>query len=373
MIIRKLEPTLVEALTRRKKVLVLLGPRQVGKTTLMEKIAGQVSGRVEVLNGDFLDDQDHLKPDRVSLNHLVNHLDYLFVDEAQNIPDIGRVLKLIHDHYPGVQVMATGSSSFDLANRTGEPMTGRQQTFRLYPISFAEQSPGLANQKTILAHAMVYGCYPECISITSPKDKVNYLKQLTSDLLLKDLHWQVDVNRTKLVNILRLLAFQIASEVSYNEIAAAVQLDVKTVAKYVSFLEQSYVIVRLGGFSRNLRKEVSKSHKIYFTDLGTRNALINAFNPLNLRDDVGKLWENLLVIERMKLNSYGNIDANYYFWRTYDRQEIDLIEESPGRLSAFEFKYSAKKKAAVPRLWQKTYPNSHVDIVTTENAMAFLS
>lgn len=378
MIKRQIEERLWDALERKSKIIVLLGPRQVGKTTLMEGLAqriegGGFEGRVEVLNGDFLDDQDRLKPDRVSLGQLVEHIDYLFIDEAQNIPDIGRVLKLIHDQYSRVRVMATGSSSFDLTQRTGEPLTGRQELFRLYPISFAELAPRITTQDTILAHAMIYGGYPECITTSTTEEKIRYLKQLTSDYLLKDLYSQVDVNRTKLVDILRLLAFQIGSEVSFNEISSAVQLDVKTVAKYIGFLEQTFILVRLGGFSRNLRKEVAKSQKYYFTDLGIRNALINAFNPLNLRDDVGKLWENLLVVERMKRNGYKAKDAGYYFWRTYDRQEIDFIEDTFDSLHAFEFKYSATKKATLPKLWQKTYPDSTFEIVSPSNVMNFLT
>jgi len=372
MIERTLEKMLHDALVHKDKVVVLLGPRQVGKTTLIRKIASSLEGRVEVLNGDYLDDQGRLRPDRVSLKGLVAHLDYLFVDEAQNIHDIGRVLKLIHDEFPHVRVLATGSSSFDLTSRTGEPLTGRQTCFNLYPISFAEQQPRVTSQDTILAHAMIYGGYPECITTDSPQDKVAYLKQLASDYLLKDLYRQVDVNRTKLLDMLRLLAFQIGSEVSYNEIAASVHLDVKTVAKYVSFLEQTFVVVCLRGFSRNLRKEVTKSQKIYFMDLGIRNAIISGFNPLSLRDDVGNLWENLLIVERIKKNAYLGIPASYYFWRTYDQKEIDLVEESGGRLSAFEFKYS-KKKAVVPRLWTETYPDSTAQVVTPENVMGFLT
>lgn len=373
MIKRQIEDRLLAALALKSKVIVLLGPRQVGKTTLMEKLASQVEGRVEILNGDFLDDQARLKPDRVSLRQILESMDFLFIDEAQNIPDIGRVLKLIHDHYPQVQVMATGSSSFDLTHRTGEPLTGRQETYQLFTISFSEQQPGVTTQDTLLAHAMIYGSYPECINISESGKKIRYLKQLASDYLLKDLYRQVDVNRTKLVDILRLLAFQVGSEVSLNEIASSVKLDVKTVSKYIGFLQETFVLVRLGGFSRNLRKEVAKSQKIYFTDLGIRNALINAFNPLNLRDDVGRLWENLLIVERMKRNAYQFWDAAYYFWRTYDRKEIDLVEESGDKLRAFEFKYSATKKATIPKLWQQTYPDSSMEIITPENVMDFLS
>ncbi|MFH1999688.1 MAG: ATP-binding protein [Planctomycetota bacterium] len=367
------EKQVLEALKGKRKVIVLLGPRQVGKTTLMERLAAELEGRVEILNGDFLDDRDRLKPDRVSLHALVDHIDYLFIDEAQNIPDIGQVLKLIHDQFAHVRVLATGSSSFDLTHRTGEPLTGRQTVFHLYPIAFSERQPRATTQDTLLTHAMIYGGYPECITTPEPENKIRYLKQLVSDYLFKDIYSQVDVNRTKMVDILRLLAFQIGSEVSFSEVASKVQLDVKTVAKYIGFLEETFILVRLGAFSRNLRKEVAKSQKFFFTDLGIRNALINAFNPPHQRDDMGKLWENLLIMERMKHNAYLARDAAYYFWRTYDRKEIDLIEETSHSLHAFEFKYSSTKKAALPKLWLETYPESTVEIITPAHAMRFLT
>ena len=269
--------------------------------------------------------------------------------------------------------MATGSSSFDLTHRTGEPLTGRQETFQLFTISFSELQPGITTQDSLLNHAMIYGSYPECLNTSEPEGKIRYLKQLASDYLLKDLYRQVNVHRTKIVDILRLLAFQIGSEVSLSAIASSVKLDVKTISKYIGFLEETFILVRLGGFSRNLRKEVAKSQKYYFTDLGIRNALINVFNPLDIRDDAGMLWENLLIIERMKRNAYRFRDTACYFWRTYDRQEIDLIEETADGLHAFEFKFSPTKKAAIPKLWKKTYPESPVEIITPENVMGFLS
>lgn len=371
MIPRTLEASIRTALAGERKVLVIYGPRQAGKTTLLRSLLAKLEGKSLVLNGDFADDQARLRPERPSLSRLVAGIDHLLVDEAQNVPDIGTVLKLVHDHFPGVRVLATGSSSFDLARRTGEPLTGRQRTFLLYPIAYAEQVPDAITSRTVLEHAMLYGSYPEVIETPAPDDKALHLRQLAADALLKDLFAHVDVNRRKLHDILRLLALQIGAEVSHPEIASTVQIDAKTVARYLDLLEDAFVIVRLRGFSRNLRKEVGKAQKIYFLDLGIRNALLNAFQPLPSRGDVGALWENLLVVERMKRNAYAGIDANYHFWRTYDRQEIDLIEETGAALSAFEIKWGRGRKK-LPQLFAATYPQASVALVEPENAHEFL-
>lgn len=373
MIKRTLESKLRESLVNQtRKVIVLYGPRQVGKTTLIRKIFDSLDGQKLFLNADFLDDQALLTPERASLDRVTSGLDYLFVDEAQNIKDIGTVLKLLHDSYPTLRVVATGSSSFDLSRKTGAPLTGRQVCFSLFPISFAELDPDVSAQTSHIAHALVYGSYPELLQTPNNDSKEQFLRQLVTDYLLRDIFQQVDVNRLKLNNLLRLLAFQVGSEVSFNELASQVQLDVKTVAKYIGYLEEAFVLIRLGGFSRNLRKEVSKAQKYYFYDCGVRNGIINAFQPLVSRNDVGALWENFLVIERKKALAYRSISASHYFWRTYDRQEIDLIEQTGDKLAAFEFKFSDAAKAKIPNLWKETYPDSTTDIITPKNATTFL-
>lgn len=372
MIARQIESTIRSELRDGGKVIVLLGPRQVGKTTLLKQLRAGMRGRGEVLNGDYLDDRNLLVPERRALRELAQGLDYLFVDEAQNIEQIGTTLKLLHDEYPRVRVLATGSSSFDLSRRTGEPLTGRQISFKLFPIAWSELAPSTRDRTATIERSLVYGGYPESITIESAADRVDYLRQLVADYLLKDIFRQVDVDASKLTDLLRLIAFQIGSEVSLSEIGRQLHMDVKTVSRYLHFLEAAFVIVTLRGFSRNLRKEVAKSRKVYFVDLGIRNALIQAFQPLSARNDAGQLWENFLLVERMKRNAYQRTDTNYYFWRTYDRQEIDLIEEEHGHLRAYEFKYGHAKRR-IPRAWQIAYPESESMIVTQENVAEFLT
>ena len=374
MIHRTIEKSLFGSLQpdAPRKVICLFGPRQVGKTTLLQTVFERLDGVREFLNGDFSDDRTLLVPERARLHQLAGHLDYLFIDEAQNIPEVGRVLKLLHDSFPNLRVVASGSSAFDLRRRTGEPLTGRQIVFEMFPISLDELQPTATSLTTWLEHGMLFGGYPEVVTTSDPEDKQQLLRQLSSDYLLKDIFAQVDVNRDRLHDLLRLLSFQIGSEVSLNELASATHVDVKTVGRYLGLLEDAYVIRRLGGFSRNLRKEVAKSRKVYFVDLGVRNALINAFNPASLRDDLGKLWENYLVIERCKRLRYASETFNAWFWRTYDKQEIDYIEERRGHLFAFEFKWNPKGKACLPKLWLETYAQSETGIITPANVREFL-
>ncbi len=374
MIHRTIEESVKSALlVPRRKVVCLLGARQVGKTTLLRALFDRLEGRKEFLNADFADDRALLRPERAALQRLAGHLDYLFVDEAQNIPDAGRVLKLLHDTFPKLRLAASGSAAFDLRRRTGEPLTGRQIVFEMFPVSFAELNPKATTVRQWMEHGMIYGGYPEVVATNEPKEKEKLLRQLVSDYLLKDIFAQVEVNRDRLHDLLRLVAFQIGSEVSLNELAGSTRMDVKTVDRYLGLLEQAYVIRRIGGFSRNLRKEIAKSKKIYFLDLGIRNALINAFNPPPLRDDMGRLWENYLIVERHKRLTYAGETFGAWFWRTYDRQEIDYIEERGGKLAAFEFKWGdTKKNAHLPKLWTKTYPDSETQVITPEKASEFL-
>jgi predicted AAA+ superfamily ATPase len=350
----------------------LFGPRQVGKTTLLRDVFAELPGKKEFLNADFTDDRALLVPERAALQRLAGHLDHLFIDEAQNIPEVGRVLKLAHDTFPALRVVASGSAAFDLRQRTGEPLTGRQVVLELFPVSLAELEPGATALSSWVEHGMIHGGYPEVVETPAPGDKQNLLRQLVADYLLKDIFAGVDVNRDRLHDLLRLLAFQIGSEVSLNELAAAVRVDVKTVDRYLGLLESAYVIRRLGGFSRNLRKEVAKSRKVYFLDLGIRNALIGAFQPPPLRDDLGKLWENYLIIERWKRLSYAGEAFNAWFWRTYDRQEIDYVEERGSTLAAFEFKWNPAAKRRLPRVFLQTYPHAQTGVVTPENVRDFV-
>jgi len=372
MIHRRLEPAIRGALTsERRKVVVLQGPRQVGKTTLLERLVEGLDGRVEVLNGDFLDDQALLRPERAALARLVGGLDYLFIDEAQNVPDVGRVLKLLHDHHPQVRVLATGSSSFDLNERVGEPLTGRRQTFVMHPVSYGELEPRPTTESGVLEHGLLFGGYPEVLTIADRETKIAHLRELVADYLLKDILHLVGTGRARLYDLLRLLALQLGSEASLSELAQGAKLDAKTVARYLDLLEECYVIVQLQGFSRNLRKEIRKARKIYFVDLGIRNAILQAFGPLEMRNDLGGLRENYLIVERMKRNAQAGIDARYHFWRTYDQQEIDLIEEDQTGLHAFEFKLG-RGRDSVPKLWRETYPESSTEVITKASLGEFL-
>jgi predicted AAA+ superfamily ATPase len=355
-----------------RKVICLFGSRQVGKTTLLKGIYDGLDGRKEFLNGDYADDRALLRPERAALQRLAGHLNFLFIDEAQNVPEIGRVLKLLHDDFPDLRVVASGSAAFDLRRKTGEPLTGRQTVFELFPIFLAELNPGATSLSSWLEHGMIHGGYPEVIAAATPADKQALLRQLAADYLLKDIFARVELNQDRLHDLLRLLAFQIGSEVSLHELASAVRIDVKTVDRYLGLLEDAYVILRRGGFSRNLRKEVAKSRKIYFLDLGIRNALIQAFQPPPLREDMGRLWENYLIVERHKRLRYAGELYSAWFWRTYDQQEIDYIEERNGKLAAFEFKWNPTKPWKIPRLWRETYPAAENTLVTPENVGSFL-
>jgi predicted AAA+ superfamily ATPase len=374
---RSLENELLKALTpdAPRKVVCLFGARQVGKTTLLREVHEALPGTREFLNGDFADDRALLVPEQAALQRLAGHLDYLFIDEAQNVPEIGRVLKLLHDEFPRLRVAASGSAAFDLRQKTGEPLTGRQVVLELFPVSLAELEPRATTVRGWMEHGMIYGGYPEVVLAESPERKRALLRQLAADYLLKDLFVQVEVNRDRLHDLLRLVAFQVGSEVSLHELATATHMDVKTVDRYLGLLEGAFVIFRLGGFSRNLRKEVANSRKIYFTDPGIRNALLDAFQPPPLRADLGALWENYLISERRKRLAYAGTGARHWFWRTYDQQEIDLIEESADgtRLSAFEFKWNPANKRRVPRLFLETYSHAESAVITPETAQDFLA
>ncbi len=376
MIERQLGKELEDCLkpSKRRKVITLFGARQVGKSTLMKSVFRRLKGEKEFLNGDFADDRAMLTPERAALHRLAGHLDYLFIDEAQNIPETGRVLKLLHDEFSELQVVASGSSSFDLRKRTGEPLTGRRRVLEMAPVSLAERKPSATNLSTSIEDGMVYGGYPEVVTSESPREKEEYLRQLVADYLLRDILTQVEVNRAKLHDLLRLVALQIGSEVSLNELGRNLNMDVKTVDRYLGLLEDSFVIMRLGGFSRNLRKEVAKSRKIFFLDNGVRNALLNAFEPLPLRGDTGNLWENYLVVERRKRNACEGVAVSTYFWRTYDRQEIDYVEKRREGLAAFEFKWGEARgrRTRAPKGWQRNYPDSRFEVVTPANVREFL-
>ncbi len=355
------------------KAIILLGPRQTGKTTLLKELTLDPEN-LFWLNGDESDVQTTLSDvTSSSLKLLLGGKNILVIDEAQRIENIGLKLKLITDNIKDVQVIATGSSSFDLANRINEPLTGRKWEYQLFPISFEEMvhHHGLLEEKRLLKHRMVYGYYPEII--TKPGEEKERLKLIAGSYLYKDvLEWERILKSEKLVRLLQALAHQLGSQVSYHELGQLCGLDSKTVEKYIDLLEKAFVIFRLGSFSRNLRNELKNSRKIYFYDNGIRNAIINNFTPIELRSDVGALWENFLIAERYKISSYHNHYRNTYFWRTLNQQEIDLIEEYDGKLHAYEFKWNSRKKVKLTKNFQAAYPDCELQIITPENFEYFV-
>ena len=372
MIHRILENT-VRGKLNTGKAIILMGARQVGKTTLVKELF-KGSDEMIWLNGDELDVQNLFENvSATRLKYIFGTKKYVVIDEAQRIKDIGLKLKLITDELPEVQLIATGSSSFDLANEVNEPLTGRKWEYKMYPISFAEmvQHHGLLDEKRLLPHRLVYGYYPDVVN--NPGDEKEILKQLSDSYLYKDiLMWEQIKKPEKLLKLLQAVAFQIGNQVSYSELGQLCGLDSKTVEKYVILLEQCYVVFRLGSFSRNLRNELKNSKKIFFYDNGIRNAIIADFSLIESRSDIGALWENYIISERQKKLEYDKMWCNSWFWRTTDQKEIDYIEEGDGQIHAFEFKWNSSAKYKMPKQFLENYSNSTFSVVTPNNMEEFL-
>ncbi len=360
------------------KVLVLYGPRQVGKTTLAQELLGAVALRSKFVNADELLYREALSSQsRDRLGEVLGDAELLVIDEAQRVPEIGLNLKILVDNFPHAAILATGSASFDLANKISEPLTGRKLTFNLYPVSYAELqlTLGALEARAQLERWLVWGGYPEIVLTGSPELRERLLGELVGSYLFRDLLELEGIRRSeKLVDLLRLLAFQIGQEVSITELSTSLALNRQTVDRYLDLLEKVFVIFRVSGFSRNLRKEVTKNARYYFFDNGVRNSLIQNFNPLSLRNDTGQLWENYLVVERRKANQAAHRAANTYFWRTYDQKEIDCIEERGGKLYGYEFKWqSGDIRRATRSEFLEAYPGSDLTTVSRENFEAFLA
>jgi len=371
----ELIPRLIESqirtFIRPNKVLVILGPRRVGKTVLIKKILSETTEPYLFLNGEDVESRKLFERRSVAaLESMLDGKKFLVIDEAQKIPDIGNALKLMVDEIEGLKIVITGSSSFDVENNIGEPLTGRKMTFKLFAISEGELvgREKITELKDALHERLIFGNYPELIQLNSKREKQKYLKELVNLYLLKDiLTFETIRNSNKILDLLRLVAFQVGSEVSIPELSKSLQVSRNTVDKYLDLLSKVFIIYRVGGFSRNLRKEISKSSKYYFLDNGIRNVLVGNLNPINLRNDLGILWENYLVSERIKSQSYNDTLVYNYFWRTYDQQEIDWVEDRGGALYAYEFKWNSNKKAKVPAGWKKTYLESKFKIVNPDN------
>lgn len=363
-----------------QEVLILYGPRRVGKTTLLEDYLKKSKLKYRLETGDNVFVREILSSqDLACIREYLQGYELLAIDEAQAIPNIGENLKLIIDKIPEVRVIATGSSSFDLASQVGEPLTDRKTTLTLYPISQLELLKNNNNPfdlKQKLQEFLVFGSYPKIVTVNNRDEKIRLIEELVGSYILKDILALEKIKGSKiLLDLLKLLAFQIGKEVSLGELSRQLSIDGKTVGRYLDLLEKTFIIVRLGGFSRNLRSEVTDKAKYYFLDNGIRNGVISQFNGLDSRNDVGQLWENFIFAERLKKRSYQHIYGQSYFWRTYEQQEIDLIEERDGKLFAYEYKWAIKyENMQPPKRWVETYPEGvSFQVIHPENYLDFIA
>lgn len=358
------------------KALIIYGPRRAGKTTLLKAYLASCGWRYRLETGDDIRLRHLLgSGDLKQIVAFAEGFDLVAIDEAQQIPGIGMGLKILVDQLPGLRIIAIGSSSFDLAGAIGEPLTGRKRTITLFPLSQLElkQHFNLYDLRQRLEEFLIYGSYPEIVVTEGRKKKIELLEELAGSYLLKDVLALERIRSSRtLLDLLKLIAFQVGSEVSLNELATQVKLDVKTVGRYLDILEKNFVLLRVGGFSRNLRNEVTSKAKYYFLDNGVRNAVIGQYNLLDSRNDLGALWENFVVAERLKKRAYAGIYGTFHFWRTYDGKEIDYVEERDGGLFGFECKWSANRRIKPPRKWTDSYPDAKFEVVTPDNYLDFV-
>lgn len=367
---RKLKP---------QKVLILLGPRRVGKTAILKEYVASLDKKKYLFyNGEDIRTHELLAERSIrNYRRVIGNHKLLVIDEAQKIPDIGNKLKLMVDTVQDLRILVTGSSMLDLTNRLGEPLLGRSYTLRLFPLAQMEYSKyeKYADTRDKLEERLIFGSYPELEQINDWDEKAEYLDELIGSNLLKDILEFEGIRKSgKILDLLRLIAFQTGKEISVDELANNLKgISRNTVEHYLELLSQVFVIYKVGGFSRNLRKEIIKSNRWYFVDNGVRNAVLKNFNQLRYRPDAGELWENYVMSERIKYNAYTRKSVHYYFWRTYDQQEIDLIEEANGKLSAWEFKWnSGKKNSKAPAGWTRTYPEAKFKVITPDNYLDFI-
>ena len=373
MLARELKNT-IEQKFFSGKAIILTGPRQVGKTTLFYQIAEEKAMPFLFLNCDEPEVRNSLSDTNTQkLKTLIGNYRLVMIDEAQRVKNIGLTLKLIVDNFSDVQLLVSGSSSLDLANEINEPLTGRKFTYNLFPFSVAElvKNTNYITERKSLENRLIYGAYPDVIN--RPGGEKEVLLNITESYLFKDILSLAEIRKpAQLENLVMALALQLGSEVSYNELAKTIGANIETVERYVDLLEKCFVVFRRNAFSRNMRNEIKKSKKIYFYDNGIRNAVIQNFSPLNLRQDTGALWENYFIVERIKFNHYRNYYNKSYFWRTFQQQEIDLIEEADGEISVFEMKYNEKKKPKFPAAFLNSYTVKQQNIVNRENYFEFL-
>jgi uncharacterized protein len=371
---RTIQNTIVKNLFKGK-VMVIYGARRVGKTTLVKQILENYPDG-KYINCDLLQYKAALETTNSELlGDFIGNASLLILDEAQNIKDIGKILKILADTFPKIQVIATGSSSFELSNKLSEPLTGRSRFYHLYPFSLEElhQSYSLIELDAKINNILRFGLYPEVFG-QPEEEATEELQNIASTYLFKDVLQLDNLKRSDLIfKLLKALALQAGNEMSYNELARLLGENVHTIKRYIEILEQAFIIFRLPSFSQNLRKELGKRNKIYFFDVGIRNAIINNFSPIELRNDVGPLWENFCIVERIKNDHFHRVFKNYYFWRTYDQKEIDLIEEYNGKLEAFEFKWKSKKTIKPPKDFLRAYPDTGFTVINNKNYLGFIS
>ena len=360
------------------KVLILLGARRVGKTELIKNYLSTIPKESYLqLNGEDIEDSNLLKERSITTySRLLANVKLLVIDEAQNIPDIGLILKLIVDSIDGIKIIATGSSVFDLSNKLGEPLVGRKNTIYLFPLAQIEFANYENYKETTskLEERLLFGSYPELEQYPDWNDKISYLKEIINSYLLKDILVFDGIKQSnKILDLLKLIAFQVGQEVSLQELARQLGISKNTVESYLDLLSKVFVIYKVPGFSRNLRKEITKSNRWYFYDNGIRNGIIANFTRLESRTDVGALWENYLASERIKQQNYAQKTVTNYFWRTYDQQELDWLEEENGKLSGFEFKWNENRKAKIPTAFAKAYPEATFEVINKGNYLDFIT
>ena len=366
LILNKLQPN---------KVVILYGARRVGKTMLVNEILAKVNEPILRLNGDDINVHDKLSIRSIeNYKQILGTCKLVYIDEAQKIPEIGLKLKLMIDEIEGLRIIISGSSSFDIHKNAGEPLTGRKYTFTLYTLSENEytQIENNINKMDKVRERLIFGNYPELLHLPDRQDKVDYLNEMISSYLLKDiLVYEHIKNSQKIFNLLRLIAFQIGGEVSLQELGIQLGISKNTVEKYLDLLSKVFILHKVEGFSRNLRKEITKNSRWYFLDNGIRNAVIANFNPLQARNDIGALWENYMISERLKYQEYRRISSNNYFWRTYEQQEIDWVEERDGSLFGYEFKWK-EEKVKIPTQWKSAYPDASFELININNFSEWL-
>ncbi len=360
-ILKKLQPN---------KVVIVFGARRVGKTVLVKEILDKIEEPVLILNGEDINVHDKLAVKTVeNYRQILGSYKLLYIDEAQKIPEIGQKLKLMIDEIDGLRIIISGSSSFDISRDAGEPLTGRKYSFNLYAFSEREynQTENSITKVDKIRERMIFGNYPELLHLPDRQDKIDYLNEMVSSYLLKDILVYENIkNSQKIFNLLRMIAFQIGGEVSMQELGKQLAISKNTVEKYLDLLSKVYILHKVEGFSRNLRKEITKNSRWYFLDNGIRNAVIANFNPIESRNDIGQLWENYMISERIKFQEYKRLSSNNYFWRTYEQQEIDWVEERGGQLYGYEFKWK-ENKAKVPTQWKNAYPDSSFEVINRNN------